>query len=122
MPQADRTTPPPPRVARRDAFLFVLADAPGAAALRERHLADHLEFVAAEHSRFLVAGPVAADAESGPGSVMVVTGADRADAEALLERDPYRRAGVWARSTCIPFRAVAGQAIGGVAWAAGAGA
>lgn len=76
----------------------------------------HLAWIERHEERYLVAGP-AMDAHGAiHSSVLVVRGADEADARALIEGDPYHCAGVWARVDLTPFRAVCGVAVGGVTW------
>lgn len=96
-------------------YLFHCEDAAGAPALREAHLAAHLDHVEAHIGDYAVAGPLK---EGGVpvGSVLIVKGADEAEARARFEADPYFRAGVWDTVRVHEFAAVAGDWVGGAAW------
>jgi uncharacterized protein YciI len=97
-----------------------LEDSAAAPALRQQHLAAHLEFVERALDDILVAGPLRDPATgANVGSLYVLDVADEAGARAWLARDPYHVAGVWARVTVRPFAGVAGRWVGGAAWKKG---
>ncbi len=89
-------------------FLAYCSDAADAPLLRRVHLAEHLAWVASEHTRIRVAGPLRDGAGRFTGSVLVVEADDTAAAEALLASDPYRYAGVWRTVELRAFQAAAG--------------
>jgi uncharacterized protein YciI len=102
---------------RETVFLLHCHDAPGSAQPREVHMQGHLAWIERHIDRYLVAGP-ALDAQGAiDASVLIVRASDEADARALLEGDPYFRAGVWQRVEVTRFRAVCGTSMGGVTWA-----
>jgi uncharacterized protein YciI len=96
-------------------FAILAWDAPDAPRLRQEHLAAHLAYAEAQGHRIAVGGPLR-DGDAFTGSLLIVEAADRAEAQALLDGDPYYRAGVWARVEVQPFRAVIGTWIGGRTW------
>jgi uncharacterized protein len=96
-------------------FAIIAWDAPDAARLRQEHLAAHLAYAEAHGQRIAVGGPLR-QGDVFTGSLLIVEAADQADAQALLDGDPYYRAGVWDRVEVQPFRAVIGTWIGGKTW------
>lgn len=99
------------------AYVIVGRDAPGSSVPRQQWLAQHLEFVEKSIDRILVAGPLRDPATgANVGSLYVLDVDTAADARALLESDPYYRAGVWASVTVEPFMGAAGKWVGGLAW------
>jgi uncharacterized protein YciI len=97
-------------------FLLHCHDAPGSARPRDEQMLAHLAWIERHQERYVVAGPAIDAAGEIRCSVLIVRGADEADARALIEGDPYHRAGVWARVEVTPFRAVCGTAVGGMTW------
>jgi uncharacterized protein YciI len=91
-------------------------DSTGAAAARGRELAAHLAHVEAVIDRLWVAGPLLDAAGQVVGSLLVFDVADEPAARALMEADPYFLAGVWGRISYRPYKAVAGQWVGGKTW------
>lgn len=104
------------RYAQRQ-FLVITHDGPGSEALRDEHLAGHLEFIERNLDRYLVCGPMLKD--GGPelqGSYFVVFADDSDDARALLDGDPYLRCGMYAKVDVHEVTTAAGKAMGGVIW------
>jgi uncharacterized protein YciI len=94
-------------------YLAYCLDAPEAPRLRGELLAAHLEWVRRIHPRLRLAGPLRDERGRFVGSVLIVEAADAAEAEALLEEDPYRRGGVWREVRLHAFQAAAGTWVGG---------
>jgi uncharacterized protein YciI len=101
---------------RETLWLLLCADAPGSAEPREREMQGHLRFIEANLDRIAVAGPRTDGERPIDGSILVVRAESAEAARALLEGDPYFRAGVWARVDVHPFRAVCGTYVGGTTW------
>jgi uncharacterized protein YciI len=76
----------------------------------------HLRFIETHVERIAVAGPRTDGKQPIDGSILVVRADSAEDARALLEGDPYYRAGVWERIDVHPFRAVCGTLVGGTTW------
>ena len=77
-------------------FFAVCTDKPDSVALRMATRPTHLDFLAAEAKAFPIAGPYLNEAGEPVGSLLVVEADDKAAAEALLARDPYAQAGLFA--------------------------
>jgi uncharacterized protein YciI len=91
-------------------------DAAGAEVARASALMAHLAHVEAVMAHLWVAGPLLDAAGNTVGSMLVLDVADEAAAQALMAADPYFQAGVWGRISYRPFKAVAGQWVGGKTW------
>lgn len=99
------------------AYVIVGRDSVGSAVPRQQFIAQHLEFVERSIDRILVAGPLRDPATgANVGSLYVLDVDTESEARALLEADPYYRAGVWASVTVEPFMGAAGRWVGGLAW------
>lgn len=96
-------------------FAFYCRDGDGAAALREQHLAAHLDHVEAHIADYAIAGPLK-DGEETIGSMLVIKADTQADAQRKFEADPYFSAGIWFSISASEFRGVAGDWVGGAAW------
>lgn len=101
---------------RETLYLLVCSDAPGSEIPREREMQDHLRFIEQNLERIAVAGPRTDGGTPIDGSILVVRAESPDAARALVEGDPYYRAGVWARIDIHPFRAVCGTFVGGTTW------
>jgi uncharacterized protein YciI len=111
-----RFAPTVPRV-DSDVFLVLCYDGEDSAAIRERELDGHLEYVEQHTEQYLVAGPLR-DPGTSPliGSFFLVA-ADSADAaRAIVADDPYVQSGMYAEiivHTAVP---AGGRFMGGVIW------
>lgn len=122
MIRIDTATAGPAATRTRDTvFLLLCRDGAGAARLRAEHMSGHLRHIEQHIDRYIVAGPAFVDPPADPqtihASVLVVRADDEPSAHALLEGDPYYRNGVWSSVEVISFRAVCGEAVGGITWA-----
>lgn len=98
-------------------YVIVGRDAVDSATPRREYIAEHLEFVERSIDRILVAGPLRDPATgANVGSLYVLDVDTEAEARALLESDPYYRAGVWATVSVESFMGAAGTWVGGLAW------
>lgn len=96
-------------------YAVISWDAPEAGALRAEHLAAHLAYAETVLDRIAVGGPMR-DGDAYFGSLIILKADNEVDARAVLEADPYFKAGVWARTEIRPFRAVIGEWVGGKTW------
>lgn len=96
-------------------FAFYCRDGDGGPELRKRHLDAHLAHVEAHIDHYALAGPLR---ERGAiiGSLLIIHGADEAQARARFEADPYFKAGIWQSIRVSAFTAAAGEWLGGVTW------
>ncbi len=94
-------------------FLAFCEDGPEAGERRRALLAQHLDWAAGVHPRLRLAGPLYDAAGRFAGSVLVIAAESAAEAEALLEGDPYRRGGVWRSCRLFGFLPAAGTWVGG---------
>ncbi len=89
-------------------FAIICLDKPNSLEVRLSTRPAHLEFLAANAARIKLGGPIL-DAEERPtGSLLIVEGVDLAAAKALLDQDPYAKAGLFASVEVKPFRRVVG--------------
>lgn len=91
-------------------------DAAGADAARASELGAHLAHIEAVMAQIFVAGPLLDGVGQVVGSMLVFDVPDEAAARAMMEADPYFRAGVWGRISYRPYKAVAGLWVGGKTW------
>ena len=97
-------------------YAIIARDKPGAASMRMEKLKEHLAHVEGSLDRLAVAGPLRDEAGAFTGSLLIVKAESEADARALLEADPYYRAGIWNDIDVRAFGAVAGDWVGGKTW------
>ncbi len=97
-------------------YLILAWDAPDVAALRSATRDNHLAHIAQIVESVAIAGPLRDEKGAIAGSMFILIADMQAEAEALLRRDPYFAAGVWAKWTINPFTPVAGEWTGGGIW------
>jgi len=89
-------------------FAAICLDKPGSLDLRLSTRPAHLDFLNAHAARIKLGGPFL-DAEERPiGSLLILECADLGTAQALLDEDPYARAGLFASVEVKPFKRVVG--------------
>lgn len=72
-------------------------DNPNTAALREKHLAAHREYLTRNARKIFFSGPLQSDdAATNNGSLWILSVADRAEAQAFVDNEDFYRAGVFA--------------------------
>lgn len=85
--------------------------------LRVEHLDGHLAHVEAHWRRYVTAGPIREPGETRLiGSVFLVLADDLADAEALMNGDPYITCGMYASVEYHELTLSIGQYVGGKIW------
>jgi len=88
-------------------FAIHMLDRPGGAALRAATGEAHRGYVRRNAHRMLLGGPLLAeDGTTMIGSLIVLECPDRAEAEAFVEAEPYRRAGLFESVLIRRFAAV----------------
>lgn len=94
-------------------FAVTCFDKPGHAAVRTDNRAAHLEFLKANAGAVKIAGPMLTDDGTGMvGSLLVIEADDRAALDAMMEADPYAKAGLFERVEIRPWRWVIGNPAG----------
>ncbi|MFV3076881.1 YciI family protein [Niveispirillum fermenti] len=112
----------PPVVPRLESPTFLvlaydIADTAQALKLRDDFMEGHLSHTEANWTRYVSAGPMRTDDGQGfVGSMFLVRAKDKADAEALMNGDPYFRSGLYGRVEIVPAVVAIGTAIGGRIW------
>ncbi|WP_439817769.1 YciI family protein [Zavarzinia sp. CC-PAN008] len=87
-------------------FILTCHDKPDSLSLRMATRPAHLDYIAANQDKLVMAGPLLADdGETMVGSVLVLDVADRAAAEAFSANDPYAKAGLFGSVTIHGIRA-----------------
>ncbi len=99
-------------------YLVFCIDNEGAQALRDEHLAGHLQHVEAVMDQLVLAGPCPGKDPGDPtqGSLLIFEADSEDEALSLFKRDPYFSAGVWKSWDVRAFLPVAGQMVGGKTW------
>ncbi|MEE8515652.1 MAG: YciI family protein [Alphaproteobacteria bacterium] len=89
-------------------FFFIRCnDKPDIGDLRAETREAHLDYLRGASDKVLAAGPTLGDdGETVTGSVLIIKAADRAEAQAFTDNDPYAEAGVFERVTIAPWRKV----------------
>jgi uncharacterized protein YciI len=98
------------------AFAAYCRDGRDAPRLRREHLQAHLDHVERVMACILLAGPLKGPDGADAGSLIVLAVANVAEAQAMLDADPYFQAGVWDEIRIERFVPVAGTLIGGRNW------
>lgn len=100
-----------------DVFLVLAYDADGSAAVRERELDGHLEYVEKHCDNYLLAGPLREPGESALIGSFFLVAADSADAaEAIVSGDPYMKSGMYREVRVHAAVPAGGRFMGGVIW------
>ncbi len=98
-------------------FVAICRDAADAPRLRQEALAAHFAHIETTFEELEIAGPLYGDdGQTTVGSLFILRTRDAAHARAIVERDPYFKAGVWSRVDYHPFLPAAGRYIGGKIW------
>lgn len=76
-------------------YVILFTDNPSSdPGLRKTHMPRHLQFLAANASKILEAGPLFTEAGAGDGGMWVVEADSTAEVEALVRADPFWDAGL----------------------------
>ncbi|MDG2269493.1 MAG: YciI family protein, partial [Alphaproteobacteria bacterium] len=93
-------------------FMVLNADKPGAGNLREETRLPHVEYLKSMGEKLRLAGPwLAEDNQTAIGSLWIVEAADKVEAEALAQGDPFAQAGLFESCTVFPWRRALGAGI-----------
>jgi uncharacterized protein YciI len=76
-------------------YALICTDKPGALEVRKANREDHLAFLAAMGDKLKAAGPFLDDDGGMTGSLVVIEAANRDEALAVSQEDPYARAGLF---------------------------
>jgi hypothetical protein len=88
-------------------FLCICTDKPNSVALRMATRPEHLKYIDAHKSKFVIGGPQLTDDEQTMiGSFFVLEVPDRAAAETHIQNDPYTKAGLFESTIIRAFRKV----------------
>jgi len=111
-----RFAPTVPRIGA-GVWLVVAHDGEGSAAIRDRELEAHLEYVEKHNDAYLVCGPLRdAGGDALVGSFFLVSADNEASARGIVENDPYYAAGTYASVEIRRAVPAAGRLLGGVIW------
>lgn len=77
-------------------FALICTDKPNSLDLRISTRPAHLDYLNGLGSKMKTAGPFTDDAGQPNGSLVIIEAADRAEATAMAEADPYAKAGLFA--------------------------
>ncbi|HLF58716.1 MAG TPA: YciI family protein [Alphaproteobacteria bacterium] len=92
-------------------FAVICMDKPGKSDLRAATRPAHLEYLERFRSRNAISGPLLTDDGTAPkGSLLILDFADRKEAQAFADNDPYAKAGLFDSVTITPFKKVFGPA------------
>ena len=92
-------------------FAAICLDKPGHVELRLSARAAHFAFLEANAPSIKLGGPFLDDSDRPVGSLLILDCADAAAARALLDEDPYARAGLFESVALRPWRRVVGAAL-----------
>ncbi len=90
-------------------FMVAAFDKPGMLETRLRVRPEHLEYLKSLGESLKVGGGMLNEDEQPLGSLLIIEAMDRAAAEALLDGDPYSKAGVFERVDIRPWRPALGS-------------
>jgi uncharacterized protein YciI len=92
-------------------FVAICTDKPGLLQTRLDNRPAHLAFIEEHRTMFRVAGPFLGPDDKPNGSLLILECASESDARALLSKDPYARAGLFASVDLRPWRQAVGQPV-----------
>jgi uncharacterized protein YciI len=94
-------------------FVIIGWDKPGQGQTRLDTRPAHLAYLATVKDQLKLAGPfLAADNQTAIGSLMIYECANEAEARAIMESDPFSKAGLFASLDIKPWRQGAGAPLG----------
>lgn len=93
-------------------YVAICRDKPDSLHVRLANRAGHLDFLRANAETIKVCGPLLADdGTTMTGSLLIVDAPDRKTVDAILTRDPYRKAGLFESVEVHPWRWVVGKPV-----------
>lgn len=87
-------------------FILLCRDKPDSLELRMVTRPAHLAYFAEFGPRLILGGPMLDDAGNPAGSMLIIEAADRAEAQSIADEDPYKKAGLFAEVSVLPFKTV----------------
>ena len=100
-----------------DTYLVLCYDGPGSAALRDRELDAHLEYVEKHVNDYLVCGPMREPGETKlMGSFFLVVAENAEAAKAIVSADPYVDCGMYEEIVVKATTPAGGRFMDGVIW------
>lgn len=93
-------------------YVALCIDKPDSQALRLANRAAHLDYLRLHASAIRVCGPfVGDDGTTMTGSMLIIEADDRAAVDAILDKDPYRQAGLFSAIDVRGWRWVVGSPV-----------
>jgi uncharacterized protein len=92
-------------------FAAICIDKPGRIDLRLATRAAHLAFLEAHAAQVKLGGPFLDEADKPVGSLLILECRDLAEAQALLDKDPYAKADLFSSVQLRPWRRVVGATL-----------
>jgi len=91
-------------------YAVYCTDTAAGARLRQEHVEPHRAYIRSHSEKLRLAGPCpAAEGEAREASLLVIEAESAAAVRAIMEADPYFRAGVWENVVVRPFRPLSGS-------------
>lgn len=88
-------------------FVIYCIDKPGHGNVRADNRPAHIEFLKSSADKIVAAGPMLSDDGEGMvGSTLIMEFADKAEAQAWADSDPYAQAGLFERVDITPWKKV----------------
>lgn len=94
-------------------FMVAAFDKPGMLETRLRVRPEHLAYLKGLGERIKVGGGMLNEDDRPLGSLLIIEAVDRAAIQALLDKDPYSKAGVFERVDIRPWRPALGSWLDG---------
>ena len=85
-------------------FALICTDKPQSLELRMSVRPDHLKYLESLGTALKAAGPFTSDEGQPTGSLVIIEAADRAEAKAMADNDPYARAGLFVSVEIKPWK------------------
>ena len=85
-------------------FALICTDKPNSVDLRMSVRPDHLAYLESLGTSLKAAGPFTDDDGKPTGSLVIIEAADKAAAKAMVENDPYAKAGLFAAVEIRPWK------------------
>ncbi|ODR95784.1 hypothetical protein AUC70_02610 [Methyloceanibacter stevinii] len=86
-------------------FAFICTDKPDGLPIRKAHRPEHLAYLQGLGDALKFAGPFTAeDGETMTGSLVVIEAPSLADAQAIADKDPFAKAGLFASVDIRPWK------------------
>ncbi len=90
-------------------FMIAAFDKPGMLETRLRARPEHLGYLKSLGERIKMGGAMLNEDDQPLGSLLIIEASERAEIEALLDEDPYSKAGLFERVDIRPWRPALGS-------------